>query len=185
VQSLEKTFLLGQFYFYTKDYAKAKPLFYEVATSTESSYLFKNTLSESLMYLFILYFVGEEKSILTLFPLLQNVNNTPLKHVLLQLAEIHKEGSTHYTEDTLYTDVYLEYTMSILDKLLCVEELDLFEKMLSILNYISSKQVLLSLAVLYAKHDLKGMCQESILRSIKELDFITKEGAYLLGDCLL
>ncbi len=69
--------------------------------------------------------------------------------------------------------------------LLKCRRFDLFEKMLHALNYVDSKEVLLSLAQLYDGNGLPKLAADHVLRSIRELNFINAEGLdILLRQCL-
>lgn len=78
----------------------------------------------------------------------------------------------------------LDLFSQLLSLILGSGSFELFEKLLYAYNYIDSPRVLLSLGAIYLGSGLQHMAASTILRSIKELDVIDAEGAYLLADAL-
>lgn len=79
-------------------------------------------------------------------------------------------------ESIQYTDVIFK----ILDKLLYLEEFNLFEKSLNILNLVEDKTVLLKLCKLYNRYGFKKLAEDEALRSMKLFNIYDEESLNIL-----
>jgi tetratricopeptide (TPR) repeat protein len=74
--------------------------------------------------------------------------------------------------------------LSLMEIVLKAREFEAFEKLLYALNHVERPNLLISLASLYENCGYRAMAAETVLRSIRELDEITPEGARILADSL-
>ncbi len=178
--SKESQYIQGQLYFYNNDYEEGDKHFISILENPDKNNYIDNLHTESIIFLVASSIIRKEKDILPLKSRIGELNNPPLEKVLLQLMEIYNKGDKEYLQDSKDSSVYLNYSISFLDKLLRVKKLKLFEEYVYILNNIESKQILLELAKLYYGHGLMDMARKTILRSLKELDTIDATGLHIL-----
>lgn len=178
--SVDKYYLWGKYYFYNKQYTQAYECFQNLSQKPLVSTTLPNIYSQSMLFLFIIDSLDNKKTIDYYLPFIKFLNTPILEHVLLQFHSLYSKEETVYFQTNIDTQEYLNCIIDYLDKLLKVHEFDFFEKSLYIFNYIDSKEVLIELSKLYSTHGLDKMVVNTILQSIKELNTITKESAYIL-----
>ena len=140
----------------------------------------KNLDSEILKHVFIWSLACREKEMKYILHLLEQCGDTLVYKTCLQHYYVFK-GNT----DTVFNkqdppEEILQISMQLLSELLKMQEFELFEQQLNVLNYIDSKNVLLQLAKLYYNHGFIQMAVQEVLRSIRELNAIDREGIEIL-----
>ena len=103
-----------------------------------------------------------------------------LANQILGILQGQKENLLQNSEPLIVLNIYTRLLIFVLTS----GDFDLFEKLLYVYNYIDSPRILLSLAEVYAQAGCKGMAASAVLRSIKELDYIDLEGAFLLASAM-
>ncbi|NLY43356.1 MAG: glycosyltransferase [Clostridiaceae bacterium] len=140
----------------------------------------KNLEVEMLKHVFVWSLVCRVQDIKYILNLLEQSGNTIIYKTCLQHYYVFL-GNT----DTVFSkqdphEKILQISMQLLSELLKMQEFELFERQLNVLNYIESKNVLLQLGKLYYNHGFMNMAVKEILRSVKELDTIDREGIDIL-----
>lgn len=175
--SRDKYYLEAVLDFYDGKYKVSLEKLMDLIELKDSSInIINNIYSKSYEYIFLISLVVSNMKFYTL--ILNKENNEIKKDVYKSLYEIYYKESTKEVKEN--TDIYLLFLENLLYKLLLVKEYDLFEKLIGILNYIDNNSILISLAKVYDKANIKDLSVKYILKSIKELDLINYDGINIL-----
>jgi tetratricopeptide (TPR) repeat protein len=171
-------FLQSKLNYVTQRYQAAYEGFKRVVDSSPSQSVLPNLQTESLRFMAI---IGLQLETLAAESMayLKRYHPDPLWHqVYLKLHEF-RQGRMPATFDT---DPFrcLQIIDDYLEHILKAGNFDLFVSSLEILNLIDTREVLLHLAKLYHQNGYKTLAVQTILRSIKQLDTIDLECAFLL-----
>lgn len=106
-----------------------------------------------------------------------------LYDVMLRLMILSKgEMPTALSDDEKLSSEYEDIIFEILERLLYLEEFDIFEKGLNLLNLINDNKVLLRLGKLYYKYGFYQFACDEILRSMKLFNIYDKEALAILDE---
>ncbi|MGL4730417.1 MAG: tetratricopeptide repeat-containing glycosyltransferase family 2 protein [Clostridium sp.] len=155
-------FLLGKALFYNKNYIKA---FYQ----------FKRIPSESPYYDEALQYIILIKK-LEVTPLYEedfnNIKSDIKKNTIILVNNLMDNKEI---DDEELSEEYLNEIFNVLEIFLAIKEFGYFEKLLPLLNKLSSDKILLNLAKLYYKYGYVSLAIEEITRSFKEFGVIDEE----------
>lgn len=180
-ESMDRSFILGTYYFYTHAYDVAYNHFEAVLSQPSATNTLGDVKKQSMIYLFLITALTKKQSLTEPLALIKTLNEPTLESVFLQFEALYTGSSSIYLADEAMASMYLQHIMDYLDKILRLKEFDFFEASLYILNTVSSKKVLLELGKLYARHQLNTMAVKTLLQSVKELDILDQEGASILS----
>ncbi len=177
----DRAFLRGKLCFYTREFQKARELFRFVLNAEQTAAgILQNIRGESAEYLFVLHLIDPEAADSPLESINEfaGQNRQALYRVISSVLQ--GEGESYFGGGEDWGELIGEFS-KVLDKILKVQEFDLFEKLLYVFNYIDSKAVLISLASLYHENGYDDLAVKTVLRSVKELDYIDQAGVDLLA----
>jgi hypothetical protein len=95
-----------------------------------------------------------------------------------------RRGDDRHHLDGVDPERTIAFLRAVLELVLKAGEFDVFESLLYVFNHVDSPNVLLALASLYHDCDRPQMAADAVLRSIRELNVITPEGARILAETL-
>lgn len=176
----DKAFLTGKYYFYTKAYDLAYENFEALIHVDKKDTIIAKAQIESFKFLITISFIHKPSAIQELLEKLKLIDEPPLEKLYNNFYALYSDTPDQVIPILEDAPLYLALVTDLLDKLLKVQAFDLFEKFLSILNYIDSKEVLLHLAKLYYYNGFKEMAIKTIYQSLKELEIIDGECLNLL-----
>lgn len=179
----DQKFLKAKLYFYMRDYQNSYDLFESVLLSQDQSVdVLQNIRGESAEYLFVLHLL------LTIDKKTDECKNFIKSHcaedaqkLYVQILTVLQNNSESTLKENENWDLILTEFAKVLDKILKVQEFELFEKLLPVLNLIDSKTVLIFLAGIYHLNGFDDLAVTQVLRSIKELDYIDETGVEILA----
>lgn len=170
------------------DYIKFKLLFYQNKYKEAREYvekldkkeltlkILKNKEVELKRNIFVLLLIMDGHDYTNLLGLIENLELNEEKKTYQAVYQIINEPDIN-----LSIDINLDVLFGLLEIMLKAEEFEFFEKTLEILNRIEDKNVLIYLAKLYYKYGYKEMAINAIYQSIKELDRLDAETAFILS----
>ncbi len=179
---MELTCTRARILFYNQQFEEAAPLLESVCRAQKPEvHILPAIQSRSALLLFTIGLIVKDDERLS--QALSHIQElcTPSEHTVAVLMKELACGRT--PEDPHYADEgrrELADMLRILELLLKTHQFDLFEQMLSCLNYVDSNEILLRLAQLYEKNNLPTLAADHVLRSIKELDTLDASGAEIL-----
>jgi len=100
-----------------------------------------------------------------------------------QMCAMRRGDGRHHL-DGVDPDRATTLACALLGHVLKAGEFDVFESLLYVFNHIDSPNVLIALAALYRDCGRPQMAADAVLRSIRELNAITPEGARILAETL-
>ena len=163
--------------FYNGNYRASFAKFLRVIEiEVSSTNIIGNIESKSYEYIFLISLIINDMEFYSL--ILEKENDKIKIEIYKSLYEMYYEKPTK--EIKFNTNIYLLFIENLLYKLLIIKEYDLFEKLIGILNYIDNNTILISLAKVYDKANLKDLSVKYVLKSIKELNLINYEGINIL-----
>lgn len=171
----EINFIMGKNLFYQKRFDEALERLERVGANHPQ-------YGESLKKKFMIHLIQNDREVSAVLAKLKEIGDDFSYRVCLQLYSIDQGENKAILSEEDDPAQCLGLTMEILEDLLKVRAFVLFEKLLNVLNYIHSDQVLLELAKLYYNHGFKGMAAREVLRSIQELSAIDRTGVEILYD---
>ncbi|MEA4933864.1 MAG: glycosyltransferase [Lawsonibacter sp.] len=174
-------FLKAKHFFYTCKYQNSYDLFESILTSTEEINILQNILGESAEYLFALHLILADdpaEKYMKYIEVYCGEGTQKLCKQILSILNGNSECVFSTNEDWKEVENSL---FGVLDKILNVREFDLFEKLICVLNYIDTKNVLVFLAAIYHHNGYDDMAVKQVIRSIKELDYIDETGVEILS----
>lgn len=183
---LEKAALLGKYLFHRREYEQAGRLLKKALDSESYPRVLVNAGKDcALIYFAQIIICGsdaDEDTCRALGYLTREYGPAggALGNQILHILQGKEENLLAGGEPRELLDLFSQLLGLILDK----EEFELFEKLLYAYNYIDSPRVLLALAAVYLGSGFQDMAAAAVLRSIKELDTIDADGAYLLANAL-
>lgn len=173
--NVDGLFLKAKVHFYKKKYHMAYEGFMEVQNFHDTENILANIRTEGLQYLVIIALLQSDKDITSVLNLIKEKQEHEIYKIYRQIYCLHAK----LAEDILTGDedagLVLQTAVSFLDKLLKVQEYDLFNDSVDILNKINSNQVLINLGKIYNKNGLKDLATKTILQSIEELKVVDRE----------
>ena len=163
--------------FYNGNYRTSLDKFLRlIDIEVSSTNIINNIESKSYEYIFLISLIISD---MEFYPLILEKENNKIKiEIYKSLYEIYYKKPTKEIKSD--TNIYLLFIENLLYKLLIIKEYDLFEKLIGILNYIDNNTILISLAKVYDKANLKDLSVKYVLKSIKELNLINYEGINIL-----
>lgn len=168
---MDKKYLNARISFLKKEYQIAHRKFLSFVAEDLEKGILHNVMGKSLEYLVVCSLICNDH--VTAYHLLMQKSTSEEEQRILAWFLEEKEDSF---EKTARSKIF-----SILSLLLKVFEVDLFEQKLAVLNLIESNEILLDLANLYYENGYKDLAVKSILKSVKELDVMNADAAYLLN----
>lgn len=97
---------------------------------------------------------------------------------MLGLCNIY--NNNEFEVITQNSEEILKEIIDILEVFIKTREFNIFERLLPILNYVESKQVLLELAKLYERNGFNQLAKDEVLRSVEKFGRIDGEGVKIL-----
>jgi len=164
-------FLMGKALFYLNRYEDSQKYFDIVGDTLHD---------ETFKYKFLYSLLNSNSDMDTVLESVVLDNNELSKRVYAQLYSVYSGSDDIILLDEDNHEMALELAIAVLEDVLLSREFELFEKLLNVLNYFNSKNVLLSLAKLYNKHGYGQLAVTEILRSIKQFDAIDSESVEIL-----
>lgn len=178
--SIDKQFVLGEYYFFTHQYDLATQHFEFLLSSPIANTLLLDIKKQSALFLFTIYVLKDKGDFTTPLSAIKELDEPALEQTYTQLVAFYTHEDTNYLEDTPQRGLYLKYLTNYLDILLTLKAYDTFQNTLPVLHYIHSIEVYHELAKLYARHHYKELAIQSLYQSISEFGTLTKEGAFIL-----
>ena len=177
-QHWDRLFITSKISFLTQQWARAYEGFYKISQmGAGEAPILSHCLNDSLWFLGIIG-LADKKYAKDSLILLNQKNQASMAMLFERLGSLAVKGRQTSKE---LTDDCLPLLDRYFDDVLRAELYDLFTQSLEILNHFSSRDVLLRLASVYHKNGLKSLAGKTVLRSVRELDFITPESALLLA----
>nr|WP_319487278.1 glycosyltransferase [uncultured Caproiciproducens sp.] len=176
----DKDFLRAKLYFYMQEYEKAFDLFEPLANAQVTGSVLQNIRGESIEYLYILSLILENKRTEECICLAENCCDELTARTFRQLWNIYQDnGEIVFKENEDWNAVLNEVT-TIFDRVIRVQEFELFEKLLYVLNDINSPMVLTALAGVYFVNGYDALAANQVVRSVKELNYLDAAGLDIL-----
>lgn len=173
-------FITAKLYFYTGRHEEARGLFESLFSGGTQGGVLQNISGESAEYLFLLHLISKSEEAEKCFGYIETFCGKGmllLCRQILSLMEGTAEPMTLKSED--WKEVKSGFARLLL-KLLDGRERSLFEKLLRVLDYVDTSDVLVFLGSVYHTGGYDDLAVQQAIRSVREFGYIDEAGVELL-----
>ncbi len=177
---IDKKFLNAKFDFYTGNYEGANTLFSEIIAEENASTILPNAVRCSTLYLFVVALMNDPEKAKDILELVYKNCGELTGKVYSQAYNVVNNIDEKTLPDNEQSENILVVFTELLNMVIRTQKFELFEKLLYVYNYIDSNKVLLSLAQIYYNNGYYKLAEETVIRSINQLNTIDEQGVELL-----
>lgn len=184
--SAEREMLWGKYHFYKKEYGPAIERLTRAVRGDEPPRVLPRVYGDSALLLLACMLIekpGREGAIDNAKKAMEKAFGSLGGRLCDQISHQLSGGHENLLEGEKPQDA-LALLMALLRPILENGAFEVFERMLYLLNSIDSPRVLTALGGLYLEQGFAQMAVLTILRSVKELDFLDEEGAWTLAQAM-
>lgn len=174
-------FIRCKLFFYQKDYNNATKILYELNEKKSELIYFKEAKTEIRKMIFLTGLMAG--GLPHIMEAVNEMKEDRERNTYQLLYHYHKYG--YSLVSPIPKNVNPDIILDLMDKMLFMEEVELFDKTLQIFNMVDGgNDILLRLAKLYDKHGYKRLAVKTIFQSVKHFDYLDAQSLSILNKAI-